>query len=107
MIHSERSWEPYRIFARWRRRAFTSCGKSWRFARPVLLYSIGKDSSTLLRLAQKAFLPARVPFPLLHVDTTVKFREMIEFRARTAREMGLDLIVYTHPPWARKSAATC
>jgi sulfate adenylyltransferase subunit 2 len=67
------------------------------FARPALLYSIGKDSSTLLRLAQKAFFPAKPPFPLLHVDTTFKFREMIEFRDRTARETGLDLIVHTHP----------
>ena len=60
------------------------------FARPALLYSIGKDSSVLLRLAQKAFHPARPPFPLLHVDTTFKFREMIEFRDRTAREAGLE-----------------
>src|SRR5271157_1873070 len=67
------------------------------FARPALLYSIGKDSSVLLRLAQKAFHPARPPFPLLHVDTTFKFREMIEFRDRTAREAGLELIVHTHP----------
>jgi len=66
------------------------------FARPALLYSIGKDSSVLLRLAQKAFHPARPPFPLLHVDTTFKFREMIEFRDRTAREAGLELIVHTH-----------
>jgi sulfate adenylyltransferase subunit 2 len=67
------------------------------FARPALLYSIGKDSSTLLRLAQKAFSPARPPFPLLHVHTTFKFREMIEFRERMAREAGLKLIVHTHP----------
>src|ERR1035441_3757907 len=66
------------------------------FARPVLLYSIGKDSSVLLWLARKAFAPARPPFPLLHVDTTFKFREMIEFRDRTAREAGLELIVHTH-----------
>ena len=65
------------------------------FARPALLYSIGKDSSVLLRLAQKAFRPGRPPFPLLHVDTTFKFREMLEFRDRTAREAGLDLIVHT------------
>jgi sulfate adenylyltransferase subunit 2 len=65
------------------------------FARPALLYSIGKDSSVLLRLAQKAFLPGRPPFPLLHVDTTFKFREMLDFRDRAAREAGLELIVHT------------
>ncbi len=64
------------------------------FERPVLLYSIGKDSSVLLHLAMKAFYPAKPPFPLLHVDTTWKFREMIEFRDRRARELGLDLIVH-------------
>jgi sulfate adenylyltransferase subunit 2 len=53
------------------------------FSRPALLYSIGKDSSVLLRLAQKAFAPAPLPFPLLHIDTTYKFREMIEFRDGT------------------------
>src|SRR5262245_38208639 len=63
------------------------------FARPVLLYSIGKDSSVLLHLARKAFFPARIPFPLLHIDTTWKFREMIAFRDETARRLGLDLIV--------------
>ncbi len=61
-----------------------------------MLYSIGKDSSVLLRIAQKAFAPAKLPFPLLHVDTTYKFREMIEFRDRTCRELGLDLIVSTN-----------
>ncbi len=64
------------------------------FANPVMLYSIGKDSSVLLHLARKAFHPGRIPFPLLHVDTTWKFREMIEFRDRTAKELNLDLIVY-------------
>ena len=64
---------------------------------PVLLYSIGKDSSVLLHLAMKAFYPAKPPFPLLHVDTTWKFREMIEFRDQRARELGLDLIVHTNP----------
>jgi sulfate adenylyltransferase subunit 2 len=64
--------------------------------RPVLLYSIGKDSSVLLHLAIKAFQPARLPFPLLHVDTTWKFREMIEFRDQTARRLGLDLIVHVN-----------
>ena len=66
------------------------------FSRPVLLYSIGKDSSVLLHLARKAFAPGRIPFPLLHVDTTYKFREMIEFRDRIARELGLKLIVHTN-----------
>ncbi|MCY4014065.1 MAG: sulfate adenylyltransferase subunit CysD [Gammaproteobacteria bacterium] len=66
------------------------------FERPVLLYSIGKDSSVLLHLARKAFYPGRLPFPLLHVDTTWKFRDMIAFRDRIARELELDLIVYTN-----------
>jgi sulfate adenylyltransferase subunit 2 len=66
------------------------------FAKPVLMYSIGKDSSVLLHLARKAFHPAPVPFPLLHIDTTWKFREMIAFRDRTARELGLNLIVHTN-----------
>src|ERR1022692_224993 len=65
-------------------------------SRPVLLSSIGKDSSVLLPLARKAFAPGRIPFPLLHVDTTFKFREMIEFRDRIARELGLKLIVHTN-----------
>jgi sulfate adenylyltransferase subunit 2 len=62
--------------------------------RPVLLYSIGKDSAVLTRLAQKAFRPGRVPFPLLHIDTTWKFRAMIEFRDRFCKENGLELIVH-------------
>src|SRR5262252_5682961 len=66
------------------------------FQRPVMLYSIGKDSSVLLRLAQKAFHPGTIPFPLLHIDTTYKFREMIEFRDRYTREVGAKLIVYTN-----------
>jgi sulfate adenylyltransferase subunit 2 len=66
------------------------------FRRPVLLYSIGKDSTVLLHLARKAFYPAKPPFPLLHVDTTWKFRDMIAFRDATARELGLDLIVHTN-----------
>ncbi|MDX8141222.1 sulfate adenylyltransferase subunit CysD [Lentzea sp. BCCO 10_0061] len=65
--------------------------------RPVLLYSIGKDSSVLLHLARKAFYPSRPPFPLLHVDTTWKFREMIEFRDATVAELGLELIVHRNP----------
>jgi len=64
------------------------------FARPVLLYSIGKDSQVLLHLARKAFHPAPVPFPLLHVDTTWKFREMYAFRDRIVRELGLRLLVH-------------
>jgi len=66
------------------------------FRNPVLLYSIGKDSSVLLRLAQKAFFPSRIPFPFLHVDTTWKFREMTAFRDRTAAEHGLDLRVHVN-----------
>jgi sulfate adenylyltransferase subunit 2 len=66
------------------------------FQRPVMLYSIGKDSSVLLRLAQKAFHPAPIPFPLLHIDTTYKFREMIEFRDRYTAKIGAKLIVYTN-----------
>lgn len=66
------------------------------FRKPVLLYSIGKDSTVLLHLARKAFYPRKPPFPLLHVDTTWKFREMIAFRDRTAREFDLDLIVHTN-----------
>ena len=64
------------------------------FQRPVMLYSIGKDSSVLLRLAQKAFFPAPIPFPLLHVDTNYKFREMIEFRDSYTKEVGVNLIVH-------------
>ncbi len=64
------------------------------FARPVMLYSIGKDSSVMLRLAQKAFFPGKFPFPLLHIDTSYKFPEMIEFRDRYAREIGAELIVH-------------
>ncbi|HTE40548.1 MAG TPA: sulfate adenylyltransferase subunit CysD [Steroidobacteraceae bacterium] len=62
--------------------------------KPVMLYSIGKDSSVMLHLAMKAFYPAKPPFPLLHVDTTWKFREMIEFRDRMTKELGLDLMVH-------------
>src|SRR5256886_1118664 len=64
------------------------------FARPVMLYSIGKDSSVMLRLAQKAFYPGRIPFPLLHIDTSYKFPEMIEFRDSYTREIGAELIVH-------------
>jgi sulfate adenylyltransferase subunit 2 len=70
-------------------------------SRPVMLYSIGKDSSVMLHLARKAFHPGRIPFPLMHVDTTYKFPEMINFRDRMAREIGFDLIVH-QPPEARR-----
>src|SRR5271167_3868198 len=63
-------------------------------ARPAMLYSIGKDSSVMLRLAQKAFYPGKIPFPLLHIDTGFKFPEMIEFRDRYTRELGVELIVH-------------
>ena len=65
--------------------------------KPVMLYSIGKDSAVMLHLAKKAFHPAKPPFPLLHVDTTWKFRAMYEFRDRMARELGMDLIVHVNP----------
>ncbi len=68
---------------------------------PVMMYSIGKDSAVMLHLALKAFAPGKPPFPLLHVDTTWKFREMIEFRDRRARELGLDLIVHTNQEGVR------
>jgi len=67
------------------------------FTNPVMLYSIGKDSSVMLRLAQKAFYPARIPFPLMHIDTGWKFREMIEFRERMQKEADFDLIVFKNP----------
>jgi sulfate adenylyltransferase subunit 2 len=66
------------------------------FRNPVMLYSIGKDSSVMLHLARKAFFPGRPPFPLLHIDTGWKFREMIAFRDETARSLGLDLLVHTN-----------
>ncbi|HSM41040.1 MAG TPA: sulfate adenylyltransferase subunit CysD [Afifellaceae bacterium] len=68
---------------------------------PVMLYSIGKDSSVMLHLARKAFLPAPPPFPLMHIDTTWKFREMIEFRDRMAAEVGMKLIVHTNQDGVR------
>jgi sulfate adenylyltransferase subunit 2 len=68
------------------------------FEKPVMLYSIGKDSSVMLRLAQKAFYPGPIPFPLLHIDTGFKFREMIEFRDATAREVGVELLVWRNEP---------
>ncbi|MFM7780035.1 MAG: sulfate adenylyltransferase subunit CysD [Alphaproteobacteria bacterium] len=66
------------------------------FRRPVLLYSIGKDSGVLLHLAMKAFFPGKPPFPLLHIDTTWKFKEMIRFRDSIAQQLGLDLLVHTN-----------
>lgn len=72
------------------------------FERPVMLYSIGKDSSVMLHLAQKAFFPSKPPFPLLHVDTTWKFREMIAFRDETARRIGMDLLVHINEDGVRR-----
>jgi sulfate adenylyltransferase subunit 2 len=69
---------------------------------PVMLYSIGKDSAVMLHLAQKAFAPSVPPFPLLHVDTRWKFREMYEFRDRMAKELGMDLIVHINPEGVEK-----
>ncbi|HUB97573.1 MAG TPA: sulfate adenylyltransferase subunit CysD, partial [Stellaceae bacterium] len=66
------------------------------FRNPVMMYSIGKDSSVMLHLALKAFRPARMPFPVLHIDTTWKFREMIAFRDQTAKDKGFELIVHTN-----------
>jgi sulfate adenylyltransferase subunit 2 len=67
------------------------------FDNPVMLYSIGKDSAVMLHLARKAFYPGKIPFPLLHVDTNWKFREMIEFREKMAKEYGFELLVYKNP----------
>jgi len=75
------------------------------FERPVLMYSIGKDSTVLLHLALKAFWPAKPPFPLLHIDTTWKFREMISFRDETARKHGLDLRVHTNADGLRQGVS--
>ncbi len=72
------------------------------FEKPVMLYSIGKDSSVLLHLARKAFYPTPIPFPLLHVDTTWKFQEMIEFRDRITKEYGLDLLVHINQDGVEK-----
>ena len=71
------------------------------FERPVMLYSIGKDSAVMLHLAMKAFYPGKPPFPLMHVDTTWKFREMIEFRDRHVQDLGLELIVYINEEGVR------
>ncbi|HZN59568.1 MAG TPA: sulfate adenylyltransferase subunit CysD [Planctomycetota bacterium] len=74
------------------------------FERPVLLYSVGKDSSCLLRLAQKAFQPGKIPFPLLHVDTGFKFQEMYDFRDQMAKEVGAELLVWRNEPAIAKGA---
>jgi sulfate adenylyltransferase subunit 2 len=85
------------------------------FERPVMLYSVGKDSSVMVRLAQKAFAPGRIPFPLLHVDTGYKFREMYEFRDKLCAEIGADLIVHRNEdaiasganPWDLGTSKCC
>ncbi|MDH7600573.1 MAG: sulfate adenylyltransferase subunit CysD [Armatimonadota bacterium] len=85
------------------------------FERPVMLYSVGKDSSVMVRLAQKAFYPGKIPFPLLHVDTGMKFPEMYEFRDRFCREIGADLRIYRHDeaiaqgvnPWDMGTVKCC
>src|SRR6187200_2481694 len=64
---------------------------------PVMLYSIGKDSAVMLHLAMKAFHPSKPPFPLMHVDTTWKFRDMYDFRAKMVAQVGMELIIYTNP----------
>jgi sulfate adenylyltransferase subunit 2 len=74
------------------------------FSHPVMLYSVGKDSSVMLRLAQKAFYPGKIPFPLLHIDTSYKFPEMIEFRDSYAREIGAELIVHQNRDALRQGA---
>lgn len=76
------------------------------FENPVMLYSIGKDSSVMVRLAEKAFAPGKVPFPLMHIDSKWKFKEMIEFRDSCAKKFGWNLIVESnmevfHAAWAR------
>ena len=73
------------------------------FLKPVMLYSIGKDSSVLLHIARKAFAPAPLPFPLLHVDTLWKFKEMIAFRDETVRRFGLELIVHVNEDGVRRA----
>jgi sulfate adenylyltransferase subunit 2 len=72
------------------------------FENPVMLYSVGKDSAVMLHLARKAFFPARPPFPLMHVDTTWKFREMIEFRDKMAAEYGFDLLIHVNEEGVRQ-----
>src|SRR6266567_6106481 len=74
------------------------------FQNPVMLYSIGKDSSVMVRLAQKAFFPGKIPFPLLHIDTTYKFREMITFRDEFTASIGAKLIVHKNQPALNQGA---
>src|SRR5262244_361022 len=74
------------------------------FARPVMLYSIGKDSSVMLRLAEKAFFPGKIPFPLLHIDTSYKFPEMIQFRDHYTKQIGAELIVHKNREALRTGA---
>ena len=71
------------------------------FRHPVMLYSIGKDSSVMLHLAMKAFYPSKPPFPILHIDTTWKFREMIQFRDAEAKRLGLELLIHTNEQGAQ------
>ena len=73
------------------------------FDNPVMLYSIGKDSSVMLRLAQKAFYPSKIPFKLMHIDTTWKFKEMINFRDETAKKYNLDLLVHINQEGVRNN----
>jgi len=73
------------------------------FDNPVMMYSVGKDSAVMLHLALKAFFPAKLPFPLLHVDTKWKFKEMIEFRDKRAKEEGFELLVHTNPEGIEKN----
>ena len=75
------------------------------FENPVMLYSVGKDSAVMLHLARKAFYPAKPPFPLMHIDTTWKFREMIEFRDRMAHEYGFDLLIHTNEEGVREGVS--
>jgi sulfate adenylyltransferase subunit 2 len=72
------------------------------FENPVLLYSVGKDSSTILRLAQKAFYPGKIPFPIMHIDTSYKFKEMVDFRDNIAQELDVRLIVYKYKEYIEK-----
>jgi len=91
------------------------CEVAASFQRPVMLYSVGKDSSVMVRLAQKAFYPGKIPFPLLHVDTTMKFKEMYAFRDKFVNEIGADLRVYKSPealkdgvnPWKLGTIKCC
>ena len=76
------------------------------FDNPVMMYSVGKDSAVMLHLAMKAFAPGKPPFPLMHVDTTFKFKEMIAFRDKLAKELGVELIVHKNQERASTPAST-